>query len=53
MIFLSQIGVVILVTPKQEVDRKSERFRGVKFFYSNFEVEWETVFGMNKNSLSR
>ena len=27
----SQIGVVILVTPKQEVERKSEWFCGMKF----------------------
>ena len=39
--FWSQIGVVILVTPKQEVERKSEWFCGVKFFRSNFKVEWE------------
>ena len=30
--FWSQIGVVILVTPKQEMERKSEWFCGVKFF---------------------
>ena len=30
--FLSQIGVVILVTPEQEVERKSERFWGVTIF---------------------
>ena len=39
--FWSQIGVVILVTPKQEVERKSQWFCGVKFYYSNFKVEWE------------
>ena len=39
--FWSQIGVVILVTPKQEVERKSEWFCGVNFFRSNFKVEWE------------
>ena len=39
--FWSQIGVVILVTPKQEVERKSEWFCGVKFFRSKFKVEWE------------
>ena len=39
--FWSQIGVVILVTPKQEVERKIEWFCGVKFFHSYFEVEWE------------
>ena len=38
---LSQIGVVILVTPKHEMERKSERFCGVNFFRSNFKVEWE------------
>ena len=31
----------ILVTPKQEVERKSEWFCGVKFFRSKFKVEWE------------
>ena len=30
--FWSQIGVVVLVTPKQEVERKSEWFCGVIFF---------------------
>ena len=39
--FLSRIGVAILVTPKQEVKRKSEWFFGVNFFRSNFKVEWE------------
>ena len=39
--FWSQMGVVILVTPKQEVERKSEWFCGVKFFRSKFKVEWE------------
>ena len=33
------IGVVNLVTPKQEVEQKSEWFSGVKFFCSNFKVE--------------
>ena len=28
----TQIEVVILVTPKQEVERKSEQFCGVNFF---------------------
>ena len=32
---------MILVTPKQEVERKSEWFCGVNFFNSNFKVEWE------------
>ena len=32
---------MILVTPKQEMERKSEWFCGVKFFRSNFKVEWE------------
>ena len=32
---------MILVTPKQEVERKSEFFCGVKFFRSKFKVEWE------------
>ena len=32
---------MILVTPKQEVERKSEWFCGVKFFRSKFKVEWE------------
>ena len=35
MIFEVKIGVVILVTPKQEVERKSEWFCGVKFFALN------------------
>ena len=39
--FWNQIGVVILVTPKQEMERKSECFFGVNFFRSNFKVEWE------------
>ena len=32
---------MILVTPKQEVERKSEWFCGVKIFRSKFKVEWE------------
>ena len=32
---------MILVTPKQEMERKSEWFCGVNFFRSNFKVEWE------------
>ena len=32
---------MILVTPKQEVERKSEWFCGVKFFLSKFKVVWE------------
>ena len=32
---------MILVTPKQEVERKKEWFCGVKFFCSKFKVEWE------------
>ena len=32
---------MILVTPKQEVERKSEWFCGVKFVCSKFKVEWE------------
>ena len=32
---------MILVTPKQEVERKSEWFCGVNFFRSKFEVELE------------
>ena len=39
--FWSQIGVVILVTPKQEVEWKREWLCGVKFFCSKFKVEWE------------
>ena len=39
--FWSQIGALILVTPKQKVERKSEWFCGVKFFRCNFKVEWE------------
>ena len=37
--FSSQIGDVILVTLKQEVERKREWFSGVKCFHSNFKVE--------------
>ena len=37
----SQIGVVILVTPKQKMERKSEWFCGVKMFRSNLKVEYE------------
>ena len=48
----SQIGVMILVTPKPEVEWKSEWFCGVKFYRSKFKVE--LVKGcLNKNSLSR
>ena len=32
---------MILVTPKQEMERKSEWFCGMKFFRSKFKVEWE------------
>ena len=32
---------MILVTPKQEMERKSEGFCGVKFSRSKFKVEWE------------
>ena len=39
MIFEVEIGIVILVTPKQEIERKSEWFCGVYFFRSNFKVE--------------
>ena len=46
--FWSQIGVVILVTPKQEVERKNE-WREI--FCSNFKVERKRC--LNKNSLSR
>ena len=38
-VILSQIGVVILVALKQEVERKSEWFCCLKFSYSNFKVE--------------
>ena len=34
---------MILVTAKQELERKSEWFCGVKFFCSNFKLEWENV----------
>ena len=43
--FWSQIGVVILVTPKQEVERKSVWLCGLKFFRSNFKLEWEYCVG--------
>ena len=39
--FWSQIEVVILVTSKQEIKRKSKWFCGVQFYHSNFKVEWE------------
>ena len=32
---------MILVTPKQELEQKNERFCEVQFFRSNFKVEWE------------
>ena len=41
---------MVLVTPKQEVERKSEWFWGVNFFRSNPKVEWENG---NRNSISR
>ena len=36
-----QFGVVISVTPKQEMERKSDWFCGVKFCPFNFKLEWE------------
>ena len=48
----SQIGVMILVTPKPEVERKSEWFCSVKFYRSKFKVELVKAC-LNKNSLSR
>ena len=39
--FWSQIRIVILVTPKQNVERKSEWFCGMRLFRSNFKVESE------------
>ena len=36
LVFGSQVGVMILVKSKQKVERKSEWFRGVKFFNSSF-----------------
>ena len=42
---------MILVTPKQEVERKSEWFCGVKFFRSKFKEVRKRC--LNKNSLSR
>ena len=42
--FWSQIGVVILVTPKQEVQRKSERYCGVKFLHSYFKSRVRKLF---------
>ena len=33
-----------MVTPKQEMERKSEWFCGVKFFRSNFKLSQKTVF---------
>ena len=32
---------MILITPKQELEWKSEWFRGVKFYRSKLKVEWE------------
>ena len=52
MIFEVKIRVVILVTPKQEVEQKTEWFCGVKFIRSNFKVEVRKQC-LNKNSLSR
>ena len=40
-VFSSQIGVVILVTPKQEVDKKIEWFCGEIFFFLIINVECE------------
>ena len=37
------MGVVILVNPNQEVERKSKWFCGVKLFRSKFKVERENV----------
>ena len=38
MIYEVKLEKGILVTPKQEVERKGEWFSGVKFFQSNFKV---------------
>ena len=43
MIFEVKIGVVILVTPKQEVERKSEWFCGVNFFALNLKQSEKKV----------
>ena len=50
--YVSYEFIVILVTAKQEVERKSEWFCGVKFFFSNFEAELENAV-LNKISLYR
>ena len=34
-------GVVVLVTPKQEVEQKTECFCSMTLFRSDFKVEWE------------
>ena len=47
--FWSHFWVVILVTPKHELERKREWCCGVKFFRSNFQIEWEQC--LDKNSL--
>ena len=51
--FWSQIAVVILVTPKQEVERKSEWFCGLNFFCYKFKVEWENGVWTNIRFLAR
>ena len=38
--FWSQIGVAILVTPKQEMEQKKRVVSRHNFFYSNLKVEW-------------
>ena len=42
--FWSQIRVVILITPKQEMQRTSEWFCGVNFLNSNLDLWFFTVF---------
>ena len=41
--FWSQIGVVILVTPKQEVEQKSELFFGSKFKVERENGVWTKI----------
>ena len=43
---------MILVTPKQEMERKSEWFCGVNFFRSDFKVECENFLSCLLNSFS-
>ena len=50
--FWSQIGVVILVTSEQEMERKSEWFCRVKFNRSIFKIDWENGVFCSQAALS-